>query len=173
MSAAALVAQYVHGLGLVSRADAAGTVAYYDFDAVGSTVDMTDRSSAVSDQCSYDPFGNVLRETQAITNLFTFLGEYGVIRDDTGLDYMQTRFYDPELGRFLSPDPLGLDGGDYNFYRSFGNNPVGSTDVLGNGIRDMDSLAAEPTSSVCRTRGVTPSAKSWSLAVWSAPLQPH
>ena len=62
----AIVAQYVQGLGLVSRVDASGNAAYYDFDALGSTADMTGGSGAVCNSYSYDPFGNVMRKRNAL-----------------------------------------------------------------------------------------------------------
>lgn len=49
--------------------------------------------------------------------------------DETGLSYNRFRYYDAELGRFISPDMLGLPGG-FNQY-AFGPNPVRSVDPLG------------------------------------------
>jgi hypothetical protein len=47
-----------------------------------------------------------------------------------GLQLLEARYYDPEVGRFLSPDPIGfLDG--LNLYAYCGNNPVGFVDPLG------------------------------------------
>ena len=39
--------------------------------------------------------------------------------------------YSPEIGRFLSQDPIGLQGGDTNFFRYVKNNPVNRIDPLG------------------------------------------
>lgn len=50
---------------------------------------------------------------------------------DNGLYYMRARYYDPEVGRFISEDPLGFDGGDLNLYAYVGNNPVMSVDPWG------------------------------------------
>ncbi len=41
------------------------------------------------------------------------------------------RYYDPDLGRFLSPDPLGFAGGDVNLYVYAGNNPLVASDPMG------------------------------------------
>ena len=38
-----------------------------------------------------------------------FQGQY--LDRDTGLHYNTFRFYDPDIGRFISPDPIGLEGG--------------------------------------------------------------
>ena len=44
---------------------------------------------------------------------------------------MGYRWYDPGLGRFLQPDPLGVGGGDTNLYRYVDNNPVLNSDPSG------------------------------------------
>jgi len=58
----------------------------------------------------------------------------GQVEDtDTGLTYLNARYYDPELLRFLSPDPL-MDPGDprtLDAYRYGENNPVAFTDASG------------------------------------------
>ncbi|MBY0516240.1 MAG: RHS repeat-associated core domain-containing protein [Bacteriovoracaceae bacterium] len=48
------------------------------------------------------------------------------------------RYYDPSTGRFLSEDPIGFSGGDYNLYRYVGNNPVTRRDPFG--LYDLDDL---------------------------------
>jgi RHS repeat-associated protein len=47
-----------------------------------------------------------------------------------GLYYMRARWYDPELGRFLSEDPVGIQGG-LNLYAFGGNDPINATDPTG------------------------------------------
>ena len=44
--------------------------------------------------------------------------------------------FDPSLGRWITPDPIGFDGEDNNFYRFVGNNPVNRTDPTGLGPTD-------------------------------------
>ncbi|MBY0516238.1 MAG: RHS repeat-associated core domain-containing protein [Bacteriovoracaceae bacterium] len=43
----------------------------------------------------------------------------------------RARYYDPSSGRFLSEDPIGFLGGDYNLYRYVRNNPVLKNDPSG------------------------------------------
>ncbi|MEW6708165.1 MAG: RHS repeat-associated core domain-containing protein, partial [Pseudomonadota bacterium] len=50
--------------------------------------------------------------------------------EESGLYYNDQRYYDPEAGRYISPDPLGLEGG-LNGYAYVGNNPLGYSDPLG------------------------------------------
>ena len=49
---------------------------------------------------------------------------------ETGLIYMRNRYYDPELGRFLTADPLGYVDGP-SMYGFAGNDPLNKTDPLG------------------------------------------
>ncbi len=44
---------------------------------------------------------------------------------------MRARYYDPRVGRFISEDPLGFDGGDVNLYAYVGNNPIMGVDPSG------------------------------------------
>ena len=60
-----------------------------------------------------------------------FAGAFGVLREPNGLYYMNARYYDPSMGRFLSEDPLGLAGGDLTLYSYAGNNPVVFVDPSG------------------------------------------
>ncbi|MGZ3651137.1 MAG: RHS repeat-associated core domain-containing protein [Bdellovibrionota bacterium] len=55
----------------------------------------------------------------------------------------RARHYDPSTGRFLSQDPIGMAGGDSNFYRAMSNNPVRFRDPMG--LRD-EPMFPVPTS---------------------------
>ena len=50
---------------------------------------------------------------------------------ETGLYFYRTRYYNPQEGRFLSRDPIGFAGGDYNLYGYVQNDPVNFTDPNG------------------------------------------
>jgi RHS repeat-associated protein len=56
-----------------------------------------------------------------------FQGQYA--DDETGLHYNRFRYYDPETGRYLSPDPIGLKGGP-NAY-GYARDPTHWIDPLG------------------------------------------
>lgn len=60
-------------------------------------------------------------------NPLRFQGQY--LNDETGLHYNRHRYYDPEIGRFTTQDPIGLAGGD-NLY-VYAPNPTGWVDPLG------------------------------------------
>ena len=127
-----LVAHYTQGFGLASRVDAAGQAAYYSFDAAGNTTELTSPTGSVLNSYSYLPFGEALRATETVINPFRYVGQLGVMRDGSGLDYMRHRWYAPEQGRFTQPDPIGLAGGT-NLYAYVGNDPESLVDPSGLG----------------------------------------
>ena len=125
-----LQSHYAHGLGLVSRIDAAGPAAYYQFDATGNTAQLTGAGGAVLNSYSYLPFGEALSTSETVPNPFTYVGQLGVMREGNGLDYMRNRWYDSTQGRFTQQDPIGLAGGT-NLYAYVGNNPLTFVDPSG------------------------------------------
>jgi RHS repeat-associated protein len=63
---------------------------------------------------------------------FFYEGDVGYYQDaTTGLYYIKARWYDPVTGRFISEDPIGFDGGDWNQYVYVKNEPVNWTDSEG------------------------------------------
>ncbi|MFS2020414.1 RHS repeat-associated core domain-containing protein, partial [Massilia sp. CT11-108] len=56
-----------------------------------------------------------------------FQGQY--FDSETGLHYNRSRYYDPDIGRFVSIDPIGLSGGANTF--AYSANPTASVDPLG------------------------------------------
>ncbi len=77
---------------------------------------------------SYDPFGNVTISGEASDNPFQYTGREN---DGTGLHYYRARYYSSELQRFISEDPIGLAGGDINFYSYVYNDPADRIDPEG------------------------------------------
>jgi RHS repeat-associated protein len=125
----ALVARYVHGLGLVSRVDAVGNPAYYAFDAIGNTRQMSNMAGAVVNAYDYTPFGTVIQQVETIPNPFRYVGQLGVMGGENSLQFMRARFYDPDLGRFISADPLRIPS--YNAYSYAYNEPTKFSDAIG------------------------------------------
>ena len=125
-----LTAQYTHGIGLVSRTDSSNVAAYYDFNATGSAVGLTGTGGEVLNRYGYLPYGESLFESESIVNPFEFVGQYGVMEEANGLDFMRARYYLPSEGRFLNTDPIGLAGG-LNFYAYTENNPITRIDPIG------------------------------------------
>ena len=76
---------------------------------------------------AYEPFGQY-RHTGASANPFRFSSEYH--DDETGLVYYNYRHYSPKLGRWISRDPAGEEGGA-NLYGMVYNNIINIYDLLG------------------------------------------
>ena len=86
---------------------------YYHTDPNGLPQQLTEDDGRCIWQASYQVWGNTLAEQQESffveeQNL-RFQGQY--LDRETGLHYNTFRFYDPDIGRFISPDPIGLAGG--------------------------------------------------------------
>lgn len=80
----------------------------------------------------YDSFGNSLEHPHNISNPFQYAGEQK--DEETGLIYLRNRYYDPELGRFITPDHHRgdfLKPQSWNPYVYVQNNPVNLVDPLG------------------------------------------
>lgn len=104
------------------------TPRFYQTDALGSVIALTDESGTVKTTYSYDPFGNVTVSGETSDNPFQYTGREN---DGTWLYYYRARYYSPELQRFISEDPIGFDGGSINLYSYVNNNPVNETDPYG------------------------------------------
>lgn len=119
-----ITSYYIHGAGLMAMVTPSNEVYTYHFNAVGSTIAMTDSSQTIVNKYSYDAFGKILNEQETIPQPFKFVGQFGVMTEPNGFYYMRARYYDPEVGRFVSEDPIGFGGGDVNLMAYVGNNPI-------------------------------------------------
>ena len=102
---------------------------YQVLDEVGNVIGVTNGTGTGVDQrTSYDDWG-VPSTTGSADNRLLFKG---LLWEGTsaGLYYMRARWYDPELGRFLSEDPIGIAGG-INQYAFAAGDPVNGSDPSG------------------------------------------
>jgi RHS repeat-associated protein len=82
---------------------------FHHYDALGSTMAMTDTSAATANSYLYNAWGEVISSSEAIFNDFKWVGELGYYFEDEGaLDkyYVRARYYDIATGRWTSQDPL-------------------------------------------------------------------
>jgi len=106
------------------------TMLTYHYDYRGSTVAVTDPAGNVFDQVSYSPYGCIVSRTGTTDTPFLFNGSFGVQTDPNGLLYMRARFYNATICRFLTPDPIGLNGGP-NRYAYVAGKPISLNDPSG------------------------------------------
>jgi RHS repeat-associated protein len=120
-------------------------------DHLGTPRELTDADGRVVWAARYRAWGNVLQvvhdevsTTPAVEGVAEELGSAQPVRfqgqyfdDETGLHYNRFRYYDPDVGRFISIDPIGLIGG-INTYR-YASNPIYWVDPLG--LAPCDSTA--------------------------------
>jgi len=104
-----------------------GQIEYGATDAINSTVASTDQSGARLASSFYEPFGQT---SQVSAYPFQYTGRVSV---NNQLLYYRARYYDPSVGRFVSEDPVGFQGGDVNLYRYVSNRPVSMGDPSGLG----------------------------------------
>lgn len=113
-------------------ASGSAEVKYHHTDALGSPVAVTDAAGKVieSERVAYEPYGAIVGGAKK-----QGVGYTGHVMDAaTGLTYMQQRYYDPQIGRFLSVDPVAANpntGASFNRYWYADNNPYKFTDPDG------------------------------------------
>lgn len=116
-------------------------VYYYHTDHLGTPRVLTNSSGAVAWKAAYGPFGAVNITVAGIENNLRFPGQY--YDTETGLHYNGNRYYDPKTGRYITPDPIGLEGG-INLYPYVDGNPVNKKDLEGmTTAADADSWVRE------------------------------
>jgi RHS repeat-associated protein len=142
---------------------AAKVVTYIHTDGLGSPVARTDASGNLVSRTRYEPYG------MTAAGATPTVGFTGHVNDaDTGLTYMQARYYDPVAGRFMSIDPVMTDantGDSFNRYYYANNNPYkyidpdgrdfkfapGSSDAFKKDIQEMrDYLHAHKADSALK-----------------------
>ncbi|MEM6432630.1 MAG: RHS repeat-associated core domain-containing protein [Cyanobacteria bacterium P01_D01_bin.115] len=106
-------------------------------DHLGTIKDLVDDSGNVVNHRTFDSYGNLIEETDSnFDSRYSFTGRE--FDEETGLHYYRARYYDGELGQFISQDPIGFNGNDSNLYRYVRNSPIFSTDPLGLDTRSVD-----------------------------------
>ena len=128
-----------------------GTVYYYVTNLQGDVMRIVNASGTVMASYDYDPYGKVVSATGTLANVNPLRYRGYVYDQETGLCYVSSRYYDPEIGRFISADttnvltatPMGLT--DKNLYAYCDNNPVVRVDRGGQfweTVFDVISLGA-------------------------------
>jgi RHS repeat-associated protein len=122
-----VITSYLNGPGIdnkIRQTDVNGDL-YYTTDHLGSTIALTNDSGTMVEGISYDSFGN---STSSSLTRYTYTGRE--FEADTGVYYYRARWYDPQVGRFITEDPIGFEGGP-NWYVYVMNQPINFKDPEG------------------------------------------
>ncbi|OAI60567.1 YD repeat (two copies), partial [Ralstonia solanacearum] len=116
----------------IDTAKRAAQIYHFHTDLVGAPLEVTDEAGDLVWTGKYGAWGKVERGedsrlTPRIEQPLRYAGQYA--DEGTGLHYNTFRYYDPDVGRFISHDPIGLAGGE-NLY-AYGANPTGWIDPWG------------------------------------------
>jgi RHS repeat-associated protein len=123
------LAEYVYlGDQLLSMIKPGEAVYYFHNDHLGTPQVLTNDSQTISWKAVYTPFGEGVPSIQTVENPFRFPGQY--YDTETGLHYNYFRYYNAQTGRYITPDPIGLEGG-INLFAYVANNPTGFVDPDG------------------------------------------
>jgi RHS repeat-associated protein len=118
----------------IAHPTGAVTVKYQHTDALGSPVAVTNAAGAVIERSDYEPWGAIIGQPNR-----NGIGYTGHMMDGaTGLTYMQQRYYDQSIGRFLSIDPVSAEastGEHFNRYWYADGNPYKYTDPDGRAVK--------------------------------------
>jgi RHS repeat-associated protein len=113
----------------------AGDMAWLLTDYVHSVRDVveydpTTDTTSVTKHVTYDGFGRITSDTaEGIHSLFLYTGR--PFDSDSELQNNLHRWYDLSTGRWMTADPIGFAGRDFNLYRYTKNSPLTHTDPLG------------------------------------------
>ena len=99
------------------------------YDSIGSALGLVDENGSVTDSYALDTFGTPSGPAEGSTpNPYRFGAAWGYITDPSGLLQLGARYYWPEVGRFVSQDPVR---DDVNWYAYVDNQPTTETDPEG------------------------------------------
>ena len=139
--------EYARGTEIIGMRNNKGDRYYYEQNSHGDVLAIADEFGEIKKSYTYDAYGkeqlfnitpqgeNTLTlvwkaETERIYNPFRYCGEYA--DSETGMIYLRNRYYDPNIGRFITEDPAE-DG--LNWYVYCGGNPIMYVDP--SGLREM------------------------------------
>ena len=119
----------------------AGDKAFYHSDHLGSSNVITNQAGNLISNCEYLPYGEFSTKTGVNATHYYFTGKE--LDDETGLMFFGARYYDPQIGRFITADPV-IPAPFYpqslNRYSYCYNNPLKYTDPTGHWPDWLDDI---------------------------------
>jgi RHS repeat-associated protein len=143
-----LIERFLHGVmvdQVLAQENGDRTVYWALADNQGSIRYVLDNQGNIINEITYNAFGEVTSESNsAIDFRFGYTGRE--FDEETGLYYYRSRYYDATVGRFVSEDTIGFEGGDSNLYRYVINSPTNYSDPYGEDLYSfvdkLDEFAA-------------------------------
>lgn len=105
---------------------------YYQYNNHGDVISVLDQAGEVKNEYDYDAFGNAITEKETVSNPYRYAGYYQ--DSESGLYYLQSRYYNPRTARFLTEDTASgkyTDPLSLNKYTYCHNQPVTGYDPDG------------------------------------------
>jgi RHS repeat-associated protein len=122
-----------------------GATSYFETDGSGSTTSLSNASGTLAQTYTFDSFGKTTNSSGSLTNPFQYTSRE--LDGETNLYYFRARYFDPNVGRFISEDPLSWSVGT-NYYSYVQNSPLNLLDPSGLGPCKIDAK--------CRGNRTTP-----------------
>jgi len=131
-------------------------ISYYHSDHLGSSNVISNQAGNLIQNCEYLPYGQFSTNTGIKSTSYYFTGKE--LDDETGLMFYGARYYDPQIGRFITPDAIvshPYDLQDLNRYSYCNNNPINYIDPtghkgLGDWFKDIFKSIGDSISSVAK-----------------------
>ena len=120
----------IYGTNMIATAGA--DVLYYQYNNHGDVISVLDQDGTVKNEYDYDAFGNAITEKETVSNPYRYAGYYQ--DSESGLYYLQSRYYNPRTARFLTEDTASgkyTDPLSLNKYTYCHNQPVTGYDPDG------------------------------------------
>ena len=127
------------GVGGLLATEVGGVWYFPLYDNNGNVTDYVSETGEVVASYTYDAFGRTIAKSGVMADTFPFRFSTKYYDAESGLYYYGYRYYSPELGRWLTRDPIEEEGGD-NLYAFCDNCPILLCDVLG--LDELDDIEA-------------------------------
>ncbi|MGK9414767.1 RHS repeat-associated core domain-containing protein [Pseudomonas cedrina] len=115
---------------------------HYQLDHLGTPQELTAPDGEIVWSAHYRAYGEITRlDIEKVDNPLRFQGQY--FDQESGLHYNRHRYYNPDIGRYLTPDPVKLAGGINSYL--YVTNPTGWVDPLGLNANCPGSGKKKPT----------------------------